>query len=120
MIDGNIFHISWDTGEVNVIISEFFIDANTSRIKKLFKLARQYSTERDQHTLLLTLIQEDRNRKELLDALNELSRKKSELANAFYHTAAAPEKGWAEKRLIRERKKLAQAIDIIKAERWDA
>ena len=48
----------------------------------------QYSTEQDRNGLLLALIQEDRNRKELLDALSELSYKKSKLANDFYHTNA--------------------------------
>lgn len=119
MIEANIFSIDWDTGGMRVVINEFFVDASAPQVKKLFKIARRYSTEQDRHTLLLTLIQEDRNRKELLDALAELSRKKSELANAFYHTSAEPEAGWAEKRARQERTKLARAINVLKAERWD-
>jgi hypothetical protein len=119
MREANIFSVDWDTGGMRVIISEFFTDANVPQVKKLFKLAKQYSTEQDRKGLLLALIQEDRNRKELLDALGELSYKKSKLANDFYHMTAKPEVGWAEKRVYQERVKLARAINILKAERWD-
>ena len=68
MREANIFSVDWDTGGMRVIISEFFTDANVPQVKKLFKLAKQYSTEQDRKGLLLALIQEDRNRKELLDA----------------------------------------------------
>ena len=122
MREANIFSVDWDTGGVRVIISEFFTDANVPQVKKLFKklfkLAKQHSTEQDRKGLLLALIQEDRNRKELLDALGELSYKKSKLANDFYHMTAKPEVGWAEKRVYQERVKLARAINILKAERW--
>ena len=116
MIEANIFSVDWDTGGMRVIISEFF--TNVPQVKKLFKLAKQYSTEKDRKGLLLALIQEDRNQKELLDALGELSYKKSKLANDFYRTTAEPEMGWAEKRARQEREKLARAINILKAERW--
>lgn len=118
MIEANTFRIEWDTGEVNVQIDSFFIEASVARIKKLCKLARQYSSAADHKTLMLTLIQADRARKELLDALGELSYKKSELANSFFHTTIEPEKCWAERRLIRERVQLARSINILKAEVW--
>lgn len=119
MVRDGFFRIEWDTGEMNVNIASFFIEANAPRIKKLCKLARQYSTAEDQHYLLLSLIQEDRDRKKLLDTLAELSYQKAQLANDFFKIAKEPEPGWAEKRLVSERKKLARAINVLKAERWD-
>lgn len=112
------FRIEWDTGYIEVRVDDFFIEASVPRIKKLCKLARQYSSQKDCDLLLLALIQADRDRKELLDALGELAYKKSELANSFFHKSFEPEKGWAEKRLTSERARLAQAINLLKAERW--
>lgn len=118
MVKDGIFRIEWGTGEMNVSIAGFFLEAAVPRVKKLCKLARQYSTAEDQHHLLFSLIQEDRDRKELLDKLVALSEQKARLADEFFHTNKKPEPGWAEMRLVSEHKKLAQAIDIITAERW--
>ncbi len=118
MNDG-IFRIEWETGHAHVEISTFFTQANGPAVKKLFKLARQYCTEADRTELLIALAHEDKARKALLDALGELAYKRSELANSFYHTTFEPEKGWAEKRLISERAKLAKYIHILTDERWN-
>ncbi len=118
MISDGIFRIEWETGHAHVEIGPFFAEAAVSQVKKLFKLARQYCTEADRTELLVALAHEDKARKALLDALGELAYKRSELANSFYHTTFEPEKGWAEKRLILERAKLARCIHILTDERW--
>ena len=117
-MENNIFHIEWDTGFVDVDVSTFFVEANVSKLKKLYKLARQYSTEEERLTLLDALSQEDKKRKELLDALNDLSRKKAELARSLYPVAPAQVQGWAEKQLVKDRTRLAKAIELLKEEEW--
>jgi len=114
----NIFHIEWYTGFIDVKVSTFFVEANVSKLKKLYKLARQYSTEEDRLALLEALSQEDKKRKELLDALNDLSRKKAELASSLYPMAPAQGQGWAEKQLVKDRARLAKAIKLLKEEEW--
>lgn len=113
-----VFHIKWDTGFVDVKISTFFVESNAAKVKKMYRLARQYCTEEERQSLLDALSQEDKEREHLLDALRELSRKKSELANSFYQMNLAPEQSWAEKRLVKDRIRLAKAISILTKERW--
>ena len=117
MIENNIFRLDWDTGCMDVKIDAFFIGSTVAQIKKLCKLVRRHSTEREHQELLNALTREDKERKALLDALGELAYKKSELANSFFHTTYEPAQGWAEKRLIRERAQLKRAIEILTAKR---
>lgn len=113
-----VFHIKWDTGFMDVNISTFFVEANAAKVKKLYRLARQYCTEEERQYLLDALSQEDKERERLLDALRELSRMKSKLANDFYQMKLAPEEGWAEKQLVKDRARLAKAISLLTEERW--
>ena len=127
-----VFHIKWDTGFMDVNISTFFVEANAAKVKKLYRLARQYCTEeerqylldalsqedKERERLLDALSQEDKERERLLDALRELSRMKSKLANDFYQMKLAPEEGWAEKQLVKDRARLAKAISLLTEERW--
>lgn len=114
----DIFRVEWDTGYIETLVGSFFVEANVPRIKKLFKLARQHCTEEQRAELLTALARADKERKDLLDTLGELSYKKSALANQFYKSQRMPEQGWAEKRAAQEQTRLQRAMNLLKDERW--
>jgi len=116
--DQKNFRVEWGTGYIDVSIGAFFTKANMNQVKKLFRLARQYSTEADRTELLVALAHADKERKALLDALGELAYKRAELANSFYGTTYKPVQGRAKKRIIQERAKLSRNIHILTNERW--
>lgn len=114
----DVFRVEWDTGYIEALVGSFFVDANAPKIKKLFKLSREHCTEAQRTELMAALTRADKERADLLDALGELSYKKSALANQFYRLQCMPEQGWAEKRAVRERARLQRAMDQLKDERW--
>ncbi len=119
MISDGIFCVEWETGHIHARISSFFTEAKVPQVKKLFKLAKQYSTEADRAELLSALSHEDEARKSLLDTLEDQRRQCDKMANDFFGTKVETLPGWAEKRIIRERAKLAKCIQLLADERWD-
>lgn len=111
------FSVQWDTGDIEVIVGSYFTTASVAQIRKLFKLSRNNCKEEQRKKLLNALQHACVERKELLDSLTELARKKADMLNEFYGVSSyRPEVGSAEKAIERERTRLRKAIEILKEE----
>lgn len=50
------FTITYSTGRIEVIVENYFVKASIPNIRNLFKVAREYSSEKDRKILLGNLV----------------------------------------------------------------
>ena len=113
------FRINHPTGYVDVVVGEFFGSADDKKIRKLFRLARQHSTEADRAALAQSLRKEDQLREKVLAALEKWEQDRVDLLrNTLNHDVPKREPAGPEKRLARQRIKIAKVLEILENERW--
>ena len=119
MSDKARFRVEHPTGYVDVFVGEFFGSADDKRQKKLLKLARQHCSDEDRRNLMWSLKKEDDLRKNAIEAVAELERKRCVILGTVFSQAPLPrEPGSQEKAMVKQREKIGKVLKQLENERW--
>lgn len=117
------FSFSHPGGQMIINVGLFFGTAPASNIKKMLKLMQLNCRAKQKDELLLDLIEEDRQRKELLDKLGDMEFEREQLLSGcgFIDKSAGRIKrdlAWPEKAIVSQRKKIQAAVALVKGADW--
>lgn len=113
------FRVDYPSGHIEVNAGIFFGTADDKRQKKFLKLARQHSSDNDRLWLLDTLRREKKMRKDILDAIEEMERKRCILLSQVSDLPLAKrEPAGPEKALARQITKIEKVMELLENERW--
>lgn len=122
MYQKEVFRIEYPTGYMNLNVCCFFGTSSQKNIMKALRVARQYCPDSRRLELIDMLRHERDQLKEILDALDDLERKRLELLAPVYSDYAGRPQAAPEKALVQMREKLKWTIDLLsnakEKERW--
>lgn len=113
-----VLKIEWPTGYMHVSVSEFFGKSDKRKVKKVFRLARQYNSDTDRLALIDELSNEIEARTKALDICGELEYKREQALKPFFGLLEKRPLPPQERELVKQRDRLEWSKEIATKERW--